>query len=42
MLDELFQVIDEVNVKIDLNVNLKDDSILAFSSRHVSSNHKMA
>ena len=42
MLDELFQVIDEMNVKLDLNVNLKDDSILVSSSRHISSNHKMA
>ena len=33
MLDELFQVIDEMNVKLDLNVNLKDDSVLAFSNQ---------
>jgi hypothetical protein len=33
MLDELFQVIDEMNVKLDLNVNLKDDSVLAFRNQ---------
>lgn len=37
MFDEFYQVLDELNVKIDLNIYLKDNAISAFSSRHISS-----